>query len=124
MQHGGTYVNKRDFFKGQASQLAWVGPDNLFQGNEWRCQMIKTSLVSAKQGAAGNGGCKGDWRVGPDSRPIMEMSNDKTSLLLANKDAAGEGGCKGMQNVCYTSPRNIVFKQSFILSAKFFNKWH
>ena len=47
--------------------------------------------------------------MGPDSRPIMEMSNDKTSLLLANKDAAGEGGCKGMQNVCYTSPRNIVF---------------
>ena len=92
MQHGGTYVNKRDFFKGQASQLAWVGPDNLFQGNEWRCQMIKTSLVSAKQGAAGNGGCKGDWRVGPDSRPIMEMSNDKTSLLLANKDVAGKGG--------------------------------
>ena len=109
MQHGGTYVNKRDFPKGQASQLARVGPDNLFQGHEWRCQMIKASLLSAKQGAAGNVGSKGDWWVGPDSRPIMEMSNDKTSLLLANKDAAGEGGCKGMQNVCYTSPRDIVF---------------
>ena len=47
--------------------------------------------------------------MGPDSRPIMEMSNDKTSLLLANKDAAGKGGCKGMQNVGFTSPRNIVF---------------
>ena len=41
MQHGRTYVNKRDFPKGQASQLARMKPDNLFQGHEWRSQMMR-----------------------------------------------------------------------------------
>ena len=38
------HTNKRDFPKGQASQLARVGPDNLIQGHEWRCQMIRHHL--------------------------------------------------------------------------------
>ena len=47
------HTNKRDFPEGQASQLARVGPDNLFQGHEWRCQMIKAGCrVQSKAGCS------------------------------------------------------------------------